>query len=63
MPVEDWHPRTTKISAADRVDAEQNENFLSVWKIVLRFFYVELAEKMIKYIRSFNAKTRYEQRR
>lgn len=26
MPVEeDWHPRTTKISAADRVDAEQNE--------------------------------------
>lgn len=40
MPVEDWHPRTTKISAADRVDAEQNERnaFLSVWKnVALRF--------------------------
>lgn len=47
MPVEDWHPRTTKISAADRVDAEQNEKVFECVEKCLRFFFfdVELAEK------------------
>lgn len=46
-----------KNSAAGRVDAEGNENFLSVWKVFCEFsFFIFLMsnwKKIIKYIRSF----------